>query len=51
MATTDYTNVTATLGGGDEEREREHATRLAQRYRCSFVDLREQRSSAPFLRT
>src|SRR6202048_2085065 len=43
MATTDYTNVTATLGGGDEEREREHATKLAQRYRCSFVDLREQR--------
>jgi type IV pilus assembly protein PilB len=51
MATTDYTNVTATLGGGDEEREREHATRLAQRYRCSFVDLREQRIDPELFRT
>jgi type IV pilus assembly protein PilB len=51
MATTDYTNVTATLGGGDEDREREHATRLAQRYRCSFVDLREQRIDPELFRT
>src|SRR6202048_141715 len=51
MATTDYTNVTATLGGGDEEREREHATKLAQRYRCSFVDLREQRIDPELLRS
>src|ERR1700681_1978580 len=51
MATTDYTNVTATLGGGDEEREREHATRLAQRYRCGFVDLREQRIDPELFRT
>jgi len=51
MATTDYTNVTATLGGGDEEREREHATKLAQRYRCSFVDLREQRIDPELFRT
>ena len=51
MATTDYTNVTAALGGGDEEREREHATRLAQRYRCSFVDLREQRIDPELFRT
>ncbi len=51
MATTDYTNVTATLGGGDEDREREHATKLAQRYRCSFVDLREQRIDPELFRT
>jgi type IV pilus assembly protein PilB len=51
MATTDYTNVTATLGGGDEDREREHASRLAQRYRCSFVDLREQRIDPELFRT
>jgi type IV pilus assembly protein PilB len=51
MATTDYTNVTATLGGGDEEREREHATKLAQRYRCSFVDLREQHIDPELFRT
>src|ERR1700726_3371195 len=51
MATTDYTNVTATLGGGDEEREREHAVKLAKRYRCSFVDLREQRIDPELFRT
>jgi type IV pilus assembly protein PilB len=51
MATTDYTNVTATLGGGDEEREREHALKLAKRYRCSFVDLREQRIDPELFRT
>jgi type IV pilus assembly protein PilB len=51
MATTDYTNVTATLGGGDEDREREHATKLAQRYRCSFVDLREQHIDPELFRT
>jgi type IV pilus assembly protein PilB len=51
MATTDYTNVTATLAGGDEEREREHATKLAKRYRCSFVDLHEQRIDPELFRT
>src|SRR6202163_2104373 len=51
MATTEYTNVTATLGGGDEEREREHATKLAERYRCGFVDLREQRIDPELFRT
>jgi type IV pilus assembly protein PilB len=51
MATTDYTNVTAALVGGDEEREREHASKLAQRYRCSFVDLREQRIDPELFRT
>src|ERR1700737_4865453 len=51
MATTDYTNVTATLGGGDEDREREHATKLAQRYRCAFIDLREQHIDPELFRT
>jgi type IV pilus assembly protein PilB len=51
MATTDYTNVTAALGGGDEQHEREHAMKLAQRYRCSFVDLREQRIDPELFRT
>jgi type IV pilus assembly protein PilB len=51
MATTDYTNVTATLGGGDEDREREHAVKLAQRYRCGFVDLREQHIDPELFRT
>src|SRR5579884_559454 len=30
-------------GRFDEEQERERARRLAERYRCPFVDLREQR--------
>src|ERR1700716_4752861 len=51
MATTDYTNVTAALGGGDEQHEREHARKLAQRYRCSFIDLREQRIDPELFRT
>jgi type IV pilus assembly protein PilB len=53
MATTDYTNVTATLGAitADEQHEREHASKLAQRYRCSFVDLREQRIDPELFRT
>src|SRR5882757_2760019 len=53
MATTDYTNVSATLGSisADEQHEREHASKLAQRYRCSFVDLREQRIDPELFRT
>jgi type IV pilus assembly protein PilB len=51
MATTDYTNVTAAIGGADEQHEREHAMKLAQRYRCMFVDLREQRIDPELFRT
>jgi type IV pilus assembly protein PilB len=51
MATTDYTNVTAAVGGADEQHEREHAMKLAQRYRCMFVDLREQRIDPELFRT
>jgi type IV pilus assembly protein PilB len=53
MATTDYTNTAATLGSitADEQHEREHASKLAQRYRCSFIDLREQRIDPELFRT
>jgi type IV pilus assembly protein PilB len=52
MATTDYTNVTAALAGtADEQHEREHAMSLAKRYRCNFVDLREQRIDPELFRT
>jgi type IV pilus assembly protein PilB len=52
MATTDYTNVTAALAGtADEQHEREHASKLAQRYRCTFIDLREQRIDPELFRT
>ncbi len=52
MATTDYTNITPTVAPtADEQHEREHASKLAQRYRCSFIDLREQRIDPELFRT
>jgi type IV pilus assembly protein PilB len=51
MATTDYTNITAVAGGGDEQHERDHAAKLAARYRCPFIDLREQRIDPELFRT
>jgi len=51
MATTDYTNITAAAVTADEQHEREHASKLAQRYRCSFIDLREQRIDPELFRT
>ena len=52
MATTDHTNVTASPPPtADEQHEREHASKLAQRYRCSFIDLREQRIDPELFRT
>src|SRR5450432_2270907 len=51
MATTDHTNIATAPGGADEQHEREHAVKLAQRYRCSFVDLREQRIDPELFRT
>src|ERR1700692_1170950 len=52
MATTDYTHVAAALTGtAEEQHEREFASKLAQRYRCSFVDLREQRIEPELFRT
>src|SRR6202023_2052988 len=52
MATTDYTPITAALTGtAEEQHEREFAGKLAQRYRCTFVDLREQRIDPELFRT
>jgi type IV pilus assembly protein PilB len=36
---------------GDESEERERTKRLAERYRCAFVDLREQRVDPKLLRS
>jgi type IV pilus assembly protein PilB len=38
-------------GGADEAAEREQARRLAERYRCPFVDLREQRIDPELFRS
>jgi type IV pilus assembly protein PilB len=38
-------------GVGDESEERERTKRLAERYRCTFVDLREQRIDPKLLRS
>jgi type IV pilus assembly protein PilB len=35
----------------DEQHERDHARKLAERYRCGFVDLREQRIDPELFRT
>src|SRR6202166_3196627 len=52
MATTDYTPITAALTGtAEEQHEREFASKLAGRYRCAFVDLREQRIDPELFRT
>ena len=52
MATTDYTPITSALTGtAEEQHEREYASKLAQRYRCTFVDLREQRIDPELFRT
>jgi type IV pilus assembly protein PilB len=39
------------LPGSANEAEREHARRLAERYRCPFVDLREQRIDPELFRS
>jgi type IV pilus assembly protein PilB len=49
MATTDQNIQVAP--GGDEENERNHARKLAERYRCPFIDLREQRIDPELFRT
>ena len=51
MATTEQNNIAALASSADELHEREHATKLAQRYRCGFVDLREQRIDPELFRT
>ncbi len=49
MGTIDHSLNQQTLA--DEQQEREHARRLAERYRCSFVDLREQRIDPELFRS
>jgi len=43
--------VTNTSPLPDESAEREHARRLAERYRCPFIDLREQRIDPELFRS
>src|SRR5207245_2828717 len=49
MATTEH--LPPGLTGGDEQHEREQASKLAQRYRCAFIDLREQRIDPELFRS
>jgi type IV pilus assembly protein PilB len=52
MATTqDNPAVSASVFSAEEQHDREHAKRLAQRYRVPFVDLREQRIDPELFRT
>jgi type IV pilus assembly protein PilB len=53
MATPDqHSKVIAGLASaGDEQQEREQARKLAERYRCGFVDLREQRIDPELFRS
>src|SRR5580693_5684955 len=50
MATTEQLPPVG-LPGGDAENEREHARKLAERYRLSFIDLREQQINPELFRT
>jgi len=53
MATPDSNLHDASLPGGpaDAAQEREQARRLAERYRCGFIDLTEQRIDSELFRT
>jgi type IV pilus assembly protein PilB len=53
MATTEqHSHVIAGLASvTDDQHEREHSRKLAERYRCSFIDLREQRIDPELFRT
>jgi type IV pilus assembly protein PilB len=55
MATTPESNLQDVglpgAGAGDAAQEREQARRLAERYRCGFIDLREQRIDPELFRT
>src|ERR1700761_444723 len=55
MATTPESNLRdaglPTPGSPDATEERDQARRLAERYRCGFIDLREQRIDAELFRT
>src|SRR3979490_1110910 len=51
MATTEQPPPSPGLPGCDEQHEREFARKLAERYRLSFIDLKEQRIDPELFRT
>ncbi len=51
MATSDTIDPNWVPPGGEEHHQREHARKLAERYRCPFIDLREQRPDPELFRT
>jgi type IV pilus assembly protein PilB len=51
MATTEHSNIAGITSAADEQHERDVARKLADRYRCEFVDLREQRIDPELFRT
>src|SRR5229473_3605534 len=52
MATThDNPAVSASVFSAEEQHDRDNARKLAERYRCSFIDLREQRIDPELFRT
>src|ERR1700675_1460915 len=50
MATTEQLPPAPGLPGGDEQHERDHARKLAERYRLSFIDLRDPPSDPDLFR-
>jgi type IV pilus assembly protein PilB len=53
MATTDQNLPSAAdlASAAEEQHERDHSRKLAERYRCAFIDLREQRIDPELFRT
>src|ERR1700704_1501128 len=51
MATTEQLPPSPGLPSSEEQHERDFARKLAERYRLSFIDLREQRIDAELFRT
>src|SRR6266850_1647709 len=51
MATTEHLPPSPGLPGSDEQRERDFARKLADRYRLGFIDLKEQRIDPELFRT
>jgi type IV pilus assembly protein PilB len=51
MAATDQNLTPGATSAADERHQQEHARRLAERYRCGLVDLREQRPDPELFRT
>lgn len=50
MATTEHP-TTGSIPGGDEQHQRDVARKLAERYRCAFIDLQDQRIDPELFRT